>query len=48
MPTVLRKDGFDFRIDFDADFSISGLLMGVFGSKSWMAELHRRWMQEQT
>lgn len=31
----------------DADFSISGLLMGVFGSKSWMAELHQRWMQEQ-
>lgn len=31
----------------DADFSVPGLLMGVFGSKIWMAELHRRWTQEQ-
>jgi hypothetical protein len=31
----------------DADFTVSGLMMGLFGSKRWMAELHRQWATEQ-
>lgn len=27
----------------DADFSIAGLLAGVFGNQRWMADLHQRW-----
>jgi Protein of unknown function (DUF2442) len=29
----------------DADFSVAGLLAGVFGTKRWMAELQERWAQ---
>jgi hypothetical protein len=31
----------------DADFSVAGLLAGVFGTKRWMAELQQRWAQQQ-
>ena len=31
----------------DADLSVPDLLMGVFGSKSWMRRLHQQWIQEQ-
>lgn len=29
----------------DADFSVAGLLAGVFGTKRWMAELRQSWQQ---
>jgi hypothetical protein len=29
----------------DADFSVAGLLAGVFGTKRWMAQLRRSWQQ---
>ena len=28
--------------DLDADFSVAGLMAGVFGTRTWMAELRRR------
>ncbi len=31
----------------DADFSVAGLLAGVFGTHRWMAELQQRWSQQQ-
>jgi Protein of unknown function (DUF2442) len=31
----------------DADFSVAGLLVGVFGAKRWMTELQQRWSQQQ-
>ncbi|MDX2214312.1 MAG: DUF2442 domain-containing protein [Oculatellaceae cyanobacterium bins.114] len=31
----------------DADFSVAGLLAGVFGTKRWMADLQQRWLQQQ-
>ncbi|NET30484.1 MAG: DUF2442 domain-containing protein [Cyanothece sp. SIO1E1] len=31
----------------DADFTVSGLLAGVFGTKAWMARLQERWQQQQ-
>jgi hypothetical protein len=31
----------------DADFSVMGLLAGVFGTKRWMSELQQRWSQQQ-
>lgn len=31
----------------DADFSVAGLLAGVFGTKRWMAALQQRWAQQQ-
>ena len=31
----------------DADFSVAGLLAGVFGTPRWMADLHQRWSQQQ-
>jgi len=31
----------------DADFSVAGLLAGVFGTKRWMADLQQRWSQQQ-
>jgi hypothetical protein len=31
----------------DADFSVAGLLAGVFGTKQWMADLEQRWAQQQ-
>ncbi len=30
----------------DADFTVAGLLSGIFGSKRWMAEQHKRWQQK--
>jgi Protein of unknown function (DUF2442) len=30
----------------DADFSVVGLLAGVFGTKRWMAELQQQWLQQ--
>jgi Protein of unknown function (DUF2442) len=33
--------------NLDADFSVAGLLAGVFGTKRWMAELQQRWAQQQ-
>ncbi|MGG6266135.1 DUF2442 domain-containing protein [Leptolyngbya sp. AN03gr2] len=30
----------------DADFSVSGLLAGVFGTKRWMATLQQQWAQQ--
>jgi hypothetical protein len=31
----------------DADFSVAGLLAGVFGTKRWMADLQQQWSQQQ-
>jgi hypothetical protein len=31
----------------DADFSVAGLLAGVFGTKRWMADLQQRWSHQQ-
>ena len=31
----------------DADFTVSGLLNGSFGTQAWMNELHKRWSQQQ-
>ena len=33
--------------NLDADLSIPDLLMGVFGSKKWMAKLQRQWLNQQ-
>ncbi len=30
----------------DTDFSVAGLLSGVFGTKRWMAELQAQWLQQ--
>ena len=27
----------------DVDFTVKGLLAGIFGTKAWMAELQKRW-----
>jgi hypothetical protein len=39
-------DGVHWEI-LDADFSVAGLLAGVFGTKRWMADLQQRWLQQQ-
>ncbi|NJN59022.1 MAG: DUF2442 domain-containing protein [Leptolyngbyaceae cyanobacterium SL_5_9] len=39
-------DGLHWKI-LDADFSVAGLLAGVFGTKQWMANLQQRWAQQQ-
>lgn len=31
----------------DADFTVSGLLNGVFGTRAWMTELQKRWQSQQ-
>jgi len=31
----------------DADFSVAGLLAGVFGTKRWMSDLQQRWSHQQ-
>jgi hypothetical protein len=31
----------------DADFTVSGLLNGVFGTRVWMAQLQERWQGQQ-
>ncbi|MBD2105336.1 DUF2442 domain-containing protein [Nodosilinea sp. FACHB-13] len=31
----------------DADFSVSGLLGGCFGTKAWMAKLQEQWASQQ-
>ena len=38
-------DGLHWEV-LDADFTVKGLLSGIFGSKRWMAELQERWHQE--
>jgi hypothetical protein len=30
----------------DTDFSVAGLLAGVFGTKRWMAQLQQQWSQQ--
>jgi hypothetical protein len=30
----------------DTDFTVAGLLAGVFGTKRWMAELQAQWLQQ--
>jgi Protein of unknown function (DUF2442) len=30
----------------DADFSVAGLLAGVFGTKRWMANLQQQWLPQ--
>ncbi|WP_156119763.1 DUF2442 domain-containing protein [Leptolyngbya sp. KIOST-1] len=31
----------------DADFTVSGLLNGVFGTRAWMTKLQERWQNQQ-
>jgi len=31
----------------DADFTVSGLLNGIFGTQAWMGKLHERWSKQQ-
>ena len=31
----------------DADFTVSGLLNGIFGTRTWMAKLQERWQSQQ-
>lgn len=31
----------------DADFTVSGLLAGVFGTQAWMAKLQEHWQKQQ-
>lgn len=38
-------DGLHWRT-LDADFSIVGLLAGVFGTKRWMVALQQQWSQQ--
>ena len=33
--------------NLDADFSVPDLLMGIFGSKKWMAQLQEEWSKTQ-
>jgi hypothetical protein len=33
--------------NLDADFSVPDLLMGIFGSKKWMAKLQEEWSKTQ-
>jgi Protein of unknown function (DUF2442) len=39
-------DGLHWKT-LDTDFSVAGLLAGVFGTKRWMAELQHQWAQQQ-
>ncbi|WP_170188672.1 DUF2442 domain-containing protein [Geitlerinema sp. P-1104] len=43
----LGADGLSVHWDsLDADFSIPGLIQGIFGTKAWMAELDRKGGQQ--
>ncbi|MBW4440711.1 MAG: DUF2442 domain-containing protein [Plectolyngbya sp. WJT66-NPBG17] len=38
-------DGLHWK-SLDADFSVTGLLAGIFGTKRWMATLQQQWSQQ--
>lgn len=42
---TLMGDGLHWKT-LDADFSVAGLLAGVFGTKHWMAALQQQWSQQ--
>lgn len=38
-------DGLHWEV-LDTDFSVAGLLSGIFGTKRWMATLQQQWSQQ--